>query len=78
MPLYDFRCPACGPFRLQRSMAGSSASASCPCCAGAASRLVTAPALVSRGSPLRVAQDRAAASADAPAVVGREALRRSS
>ncbi|SOC53432.1 putative regulatory protein, FmdB family [Blastococcus aggregatus] len=32
MPLYEFRCPACGPFDLHRSMREAPAAAPCPTC----------------------------------------------
>ena len=32
MPLYEFRCRACGPFDLRRTMQDAAASARCPCC----------------------------------------------
>ena len=38
MPVYEFRCPGCGPFDLQRSMHVDSDAASCPTCARAAPR----------------------------------------
>ncbi|WP_164702068.1 FmdB family zinc ribbon protein [Modestobacter sp. KNN46-3] len=32
MPLYEFRCPGCGPFDLHREMRDAAAAASCPAC----------------------------------------------
>ena len=39
MPLYEFRCPSCGPFDLRRDMQDAADTASCPCCARAARRV---------------------------------------
>lgn len=76
MPLYDYRCSGCGPFRVMRPMADSALPARCPACSVSGARVLVAPSLVAVGTPLRQAQDRAAASADSPAVVGLDALRR--
>ena len=32
MPLYEFRCPQCGPFDLHRDMRDAAAAAPCPTC----------------------------------------------
>ncbi|MGY1838751.1 MULTISPECIES: FmdB family zinc ribbon protein [unclassified Modestobacter] len=32
MPLYEFRCPECGPFDLHRDMRDAAATAPCPAC----------------------------------------------
>ena len=36
--MYEYRCPRCGPFDLQRSMQDERHAASCPTCAEAAPR----------------------------------------
>jgi putative FmdB family regulatory protein len=38
MPLYEFRCPRCGPFDLRRDMQDAAATAPCPACDQAAQR----------------------------------------
>lgn len=47
MPLYEFRCPRCGPFDLRRDMQDVAQTAPCPSCAQPARRVYT----VSGGSP---------------------------
>ena len=32
MPLYEFRCPECGPFDLHRDMRDAASTAPCPAC----------------------------------------------
>ena len=38
MPLYEFRCPGCGPFDLRCAMADAAATAPCPSCTQPAPR----------------------------------------
>ena len=38
MPLYEFRCPDCGPFDLRRDMRDAAATAPCPSCGRSAGR----------------------------------------
>ncbi|HEV7725824.1 MAG TPA: zinc ribbon domain-containing protein [Modestobacter sp.] len=38
MPLYEFRCPRCGPFDLHRDMRDAAATAPCPSCDESAQR----------------------------------------
>ena len=38
MPLYEFRCPDCGPFDLRCDMADAASTALCPSCTQAAPR----------------------------------------
>jgi putative FmdB family regulatory protein len=47
VPLYEFRCPSCGPFDLRRTMQEAAQAAHCPSCAQPAQRRYT----VSGGSP---------------------------
>ena len=35
MPLYEYRCPQCGPFDLRRALEEASAPLSCPACTAA-------------------------------------------
>lgn len=46
MPLYDYACPACGPFTAMRPMAAFRDPYACPACGAAAARtLISAPAV---------------------------------
>ncbi|PLZ03079.1 FmdB family transcriptional regulator [Burkholderia sp. WAC0059] len=45
MPIYDFHCETCGEFAVMRPIAERDAPWSCPDCGGAASRMVSAPAI---------------------------------
>lgn len=47
MPLYEFRCPQCGPFDLRRDMQDVADAAVCPSCDRPARRVYT----VSAGRP---------------------------
>ena len=38
MPIYEFRCPDCGPFDVRRDMKDAEGTASCPSCAQPAPR----------------------------------------
>ncbi len=38
MPLYEFRCPQCGPFDLHRTMREATEAAPCPACDQSAQR----------------------------------------
>ena len=49
MPLYEFRCPHCGPFDLRRDMRDAGSAADCPACAGPAQRSYA----VAAGGPVR-------------------------
>jgi len=46
MPLYEFKCRDCGPFEQWRTMAESSHPAHCPSCQQTATRLFSAPMLL--------------------------------
>ncbi len=45
MPLYDYRCAACGDFRAFRPMAESGAPGVCPTCGAASEKLIATPFL---------------------------------
>lgn len=74
MPLYDFTCPQCGPFRAWAQMADAGDDVLCPACRGAAARAVSAPHIGAMTSQLRRAIGRSERSADAPSVVKRQHL----
>jgi putative FmdB family regulatory protein len=46
MPIYEYDCPACGPFDLWRPMADSSSPAPCQQCNAPAARVLSAVAQV--------------------------------
>ena len=74
MPLYDYGCGACGPFREWRSMSEWEATVPCPNCSRPAPCLAAAPMLAVLSSNNRVAHERNERSAHEPAVMRREDL----
>ena len=74
MPLYDYGCTTCGPFREWRSMSEWKAMVPCPNCSLPASRLAAAPMLAVLSSNNRIAHERNERSAHEPKVVRREDL----
>jgi putative FmdB family regulatory protein len=74
MPLYDYGCGTCGPFREWRSMSEWEAEVACPNCALPAPRLAAAPMLAVLSPNNRIAQERNERSAHEPKVVRREDL----
>lgn len=55
MPVYDFRCPSCGPFEERRAIAAASDAATCGGCGADAVRLYRSPAIGMRRSAAAVA-----------------------
>jgi putative FmdB family regulatory protein len=51
MPLYDYRCRACGEFRALRRMMESGTPAQCPECGALSERILAAPFLAGMGPP---------------------------
>lgn len=45
MPIYEYRCPECGPFTTSRRMAERNDPADCPDCRTPATRMISAPRL---------------------------------
>ena len=76
MPLYDYGCEMCGPFREWRSMSEWQADVPCPSCCLPAPRLAAAPVLGALSSNNRIAHQRNERSAHEPKVVRREDLPR--
>jgi putative FmdB family regulatory protein len=74
MPLYDYECGECGPFREWRRMTEFQAQVPCPSCSAPAARLAAAPMLAILSSNNRIAQERNERSAHEPKVVRREDL----
>lgn len=56
MPLYEFRCPRCGPFDLRRDMQAAAAAEDCPACEQPARRIYTVAEFRPRTGPLRDAR----------------------
>jgi putative FmdB family regulatory protein len=74
MPLYDYECENCGPFREWRRMSEWQADMACPSCSIPAPRLAAAPMLRVLSPNNRVAHERNERSAHEPKVVRREDL----
>jgi putative FmdB family regulatory protein len=71
MPLYDYRCAACGDFRAWRSMRAAAVPTECPDCQQLAPRTVVAPNLALMHADTRIAYQRNEKSAHEPRVVSR-------
>lgn len=74
MPLYDYACDDCGPFRDWQSMAQAEEPAVCPSCDGSAARSVTAPFIANMNPHNRIAHQRNEKSAHEPKQVSRQQL----
>lgn len=74
MPLYDFTCPDCGPFRAWMRMSEADASSPCPECGDEASRSVAMPFLALMNSNARTAHARNERSAHEPRVMSKQEL----
>ena len=55
MPLYEFRCPRCGPFDLRLDMQDAADAAPCPSCTEPARRVYTVAGFRLASGPLREA-----------------------
>jgi putative FmdB family regulatory protein len=69
MPLYDYCCESCGPFRHFRSIADRSQPTACRTCGTIAERTLTAPLLSLMSNNNRIAETRNEKSAHEPGVV---------
>ncbi len=69
MPLYDYLCRKCGPFRDWRPMSRSNAPAPCPACGKAGGRAMSLPNMNLLSGTERQAHHRNEKSADSPEVV---------
>ena len=76
MPLYDYACATCGPFRAWRGMSEWEASVPCPDCSLPAPRLASVAMLAVLSASNRVAHERNERSAHEPKVMRREDLPR--
>ncbi len=69
MPLYDYHCESCGPFRQFRAIRDRAAPVDCEHCGAPAVRLLTAPQLNLMSHNNRIAETRNEKSAHEPDVV---------
>lgn len=69
MALYEYRCPACGPFDVNRPIGSAATSEVCPRCGDAARRVFTSPALSTLAPRVSRMRDLEAKSAESPEVV---------
>ena len=76
MPLYDYACEGCGPFRDWQPMSAASAPVECPTCGVPAPRAITAPFIANMNPNSRIAHQRNEKSADAPEVMSRKEMDR--
>jgi putative FmdB family regulatory protein len=53
VPLYEFRCPHCGPFDLRHDMHAATTAAVCPSCDGSARRVYSVAEFRPGSGPLR-------------------------
>src|ERR1700755_2028055 len=66
MPIYDYQCSDCGPFRMMRPMAQSNAPTTCPTCGRVSTKTITAPFLADMAPHNRIGSQRNEKSAHAP------------
>ncbi|WP_138466147.1 FmdB family zinc ribbon protein [Poseidonocella sp. HB161398] len=67
MPVYDYDCPACGPFEALQPMSAFAAPCTCPVCAAPAPRVLrTAPQIANMDGGRRRAHAVNEKSADSP------------
>lgn len=74
MPLYDFVCGECGPFRAWALIRSSDGSAACPGCGAGCSRVLSVPQISTMNGMLRSAMARSERSIDEPRVAKRAHL----
>lgn len=69
MPLYDYHCDDCGPFRSWRPMSEAAAPEHCPDCDAEVQRAMTAPFIANMNPHTRIAHQRNEKSAHEPRMV---------
>lgn len=74
MPIYDYDCALCGPFRAWMTMADAGKSCACPSCGRESPQEIAAPRLNLMNGKLRRAMARAETSSAEPKVVPRAHL----
>lgn len=75
MPLYDYGCDTCGPFRDWQPMSLWDLDIGCPSCGRPSKRLVAKPSLSCIDRDVRHAHERNERSAEEPHVMRREEWR---
>ena len=75
MPLYDYSCEHCGPFRAWRRMSECTAASECPECGDPAARAPSAPFLADMNPNSRIAHQRNEKSAHEPQVASRSGMK---
>ncbi len=68
MPLYDYACSDCGPFRDWQPMSAGTVPVDCPACGEPAPRAITSPFIANMNPHNRIAHQRNEKSADEPQV----------
>jgi putative FmdB family regulatory protein len=74
MPLYDYQCDRCGPFKEFWPLSKWNKDAACPNCGGASKRTVATPRLQCISRNTRIAHERNERSAEEPKVMQRAEL----
>lgn len=74
MPLYDYICAGCGPFRAWQTLARADAPAACPDCEARAPRAIAAPFVANMNPHSRIAHQRNEKSAHEPQTMSRKQL----
>jgi putative FmdB family regulatory protein len=74
MPLYDYQCGRCGPFKEFRPLSEWNQDAACPNCKGASKRTIAAPRLQRISRNTRIAHERNERSVEEPTVMRRAEL----
>lgn len=74
MPLYDYQCSRCGPFKEFQPLSKWNQDAACPICRGAAKRTIATPRLPCVSRNTRIAHERNERSAEEPRVMRRSEL----
>jgi putative FmdB family regulatory protein len=74
MPLYDYQCRVCGPFREFRPLSKWDKDTKCPNCGNSSKLAVAMPRLPCVSRNVRIAHERNERSAAAPRVMRREEL----
>ena len=74
MPLYDYICDDCGPFRAWQGLALAETPVPCPDCDAAAQRSIAAPFIANMNPHNRIAHQRNEKSAHEPQMLSRQQL----
>jgi putative FmdB family regulatory protein len=74
MPLYDYQCRVCGPFRDFRPLSEWDKDTKCPHCGSRSKRSIAMPRLQCVSRNVRVAHERNERSAEEPRMMRREEL----